>query len=283
MSVPIIRIEGVSKRYRTVGRYFGGGRTEVHAVKDVSLQIRAGQAFGLVGESGSGKSTLARMVMGLETATSGRIEVDGIALPLRTRENAAVLRRAVQIVFQDPYAALDPMMTIGASIEEPLVNLTAMSGTERRAQVLSLLHDVGLPERVVDAYPFQLSGGERQRVCIARALAPRPRILVCDEPVSSLDKSIQKQVIDLLESLRRKHGLTYLFISHDLAVINRLCDEVAVMYRGSVVEQGSCAQVLFQPRHDYTCGLVDAARYFLEGIPRLSGAGSGAMPIAASD
>ena len=270
MSVPIIRVEGVSKRYRTVGHYFGGGRTEVHAVKDVSLEIRAGQAFGLVGESGSGKSTLARMVMGLETATSGRIEVDGIALPLRTRESAAALRRTIQIVFQDPYAALDPMMTIGASIEEPLVNLTAMSGTERRAQVLSLLRDVGLPERVVDAYPFQLSGGERQRVCIARALAPRPRIVVCDEPVSSLDKSIQKQVIDLLESLRCKHGLTYLFISHDLAVINRLCDEVAVMYRGSVIEQGGRAQVLFRPRQDYTRRLVDAARYFQQGIPRLS-------------
>ncbi|MCC6301416.1 MAG: ABC transporter ATP-binding protein [Gammaproteobacteria bacterium] len=270
MSASIIRIEGVSKRYRTVGGHFGGGRAEVHEVKDVSLEIRAGQAFGLVGESGSGKSTLARMVMGLETATSGHIEVDGIRLPVHNRGDAMVLRKTIQIVFQDPYAALDPMMKIGASIEEPLVNLTVMEAAGRRVMALSLLHDVGLPERVYDAYPFQLSGGERQRVCIARALAPRPRIVVCDEPVSSLDKSIQKQVIDLLESLRRKHGLTYFFISHDLAVINRLCDEVAVMYRGSVIEQGARDQVLFRPRQDYTRRLVDAARYFQEGIPRLS-------------
>ena len=266
MSAPIIRLIDVSKRYRTVGHYFGTSRTDVQAVQGVSLEIHAGQAFGLVGESGSGKSTLARMVMGLEAPSSGSIEVNGIALPARGGDREA-LRRGIQIVFQDPYAALDPMMTIGASIEEPLINLTSMERGVRRAAVMELLNDVGLPARMYDAYPFQLSGGERQRVCIARALAPRPRIVVCDEPVSSLDKSIQAQIIDLLDSLRRKHGLTYLFISHDLAVINRLCDEVAVMYRGSLVERGSRSQVLFEPRHAYTRSLVEAARYFLEGIP----------------
>lgn len=267
---PIIRIEGVNKRYRTVGRYLGGGRTEVHAVRDVSLNIAAGQAFGLMGESGSGKSTLARMVMGLETPSGGFIEVDGTRLPARGRNNVSVLRKTIQIVFQDPYVALDPMMTIGASIEEPLINLTPMSAAERREAVLGALQDVDLPERMYDAHPFQLSGGERQRVCIARALVSRPRIVVCDEPVSSLDKSVQAQIIDLLRSLQRKYGLTYLFISHDLSVINRLCSEIAVMYRGCIVEQGSCEQVLFHPRHGYTGSLVEAARYFQEAIPRLS-------------
>ncbi len=269
MTAPVVRLEGVNKRYRTVGRYFGGARSEVHAVQGVSLEIHAGQAFGLVGESGSGKSTLARMIMGLEQASSGTVEVNGMRLPARGAGARIELCRSVQIVFQDPYGSLDPMMTIGASIEEPLTNLTALQRSARKDAVMALLHDVGLPERMYDAYPFQLSGGERQRVCIARALAPKPRIVICDEPVSSLDKSIQAQILDLFQDLQRKHGLTYLFISHDLAVINRLCDEVAVMYRGRLVERGPRSQVLFEPQHVYTRSLVEAARYFLEGIPRL--------------
>lgn len=269
MTAPAVRLDGVHKRYRTIGRYFGRQRTEVHAVQDVSLSIGAGQSFGLVGESGSGKSTLARMIMGLEKPSSGTIEVDGMRLPVRGERERLALCRSVQIVFQDPYAALDPMMTIGASIEEPLINLTTMERSARKDAVMALLHDVGLPERLYDAYPFQLSGGERQRVCIARALAPKPRIVICDEPVSSLDKSIQAQILDLFLTLQRKHGLTYLFISHDLAVINRVCDEVAVMYRGRLVERGSRSQVLFEPQHAYTRSLVEAARYFLDGVPRL--------------
>lgn len=268
MGEVIVRLSGVSKRYRTVGRFFGSNRAEVRAVSEVSLEIRAGQAFGLVGESGSGKSTLARMMLGLEAPSAGYIEIDGIRLPARSRREIMALRRRIQIVFQDPYGALDPMMTVGSSIEEPLVNLTAMDRAARRRVAMTLLEDVGLPERMYDAYPHQLSGGERQRVCIARALAPGPGILVCDESVSALDKSIQAQVLSLLERLRHKHGLTCVFISHDLAVINRLCDEVAVMYHGSLVERGSRERVLFEPQHAYTRALVEAATYFLDGIPQ---------------
>jgi ABC-type glutathione transport system ATPase component len=156
------------------------------------------------------------------------------------------------------------MMKVGTSVEEPLINLTPMDAVARQHRVREVLRDVGLPERLHDAYPWQISGGERQRACIARALAPAPQILICDEPVSALDKSIQGQIIELLKALKVRHGLTCLFISHDLTVVNALCDRVAVMYQGRIVEDGDRNQVLFDPQHDYTRALVDAARYFLE-------------------
>jgi ABC-type dipeptide/oligopeptide/nickel transport system ATPase subunit len=173
----------------------------------------------------------------------------------------------VQIVFQNPYTALDPLMTIGASIEEPLVNFTSLGKTERQRQVLDLLHDVGLAERFLHVYPYQLSGGERQRACIARAIALRPKFLVCDEVVSSLDKSVQVQVLHLLKDLKQQYGLTYLFISHDLAVVNYLCDRVAVMLQGEIVELGERQEVLFQPAHPYTQALLASTSYFLNDTP----------------
>ena len=272
MSTVAIGLRQVSKSYRSTGRYFGAPGSKVQAVRDVSLEIPAGTAFALVGESGSGKSTLARLIIGLEAPDAGRIEVGGMAVPARSRRDRQALRRRVQIVFQDPYAALDPLMTIGRSVEEPLINLGDWPASIRRGMVVDVLRSVGLPERVQAAYPHQLSGGERQRVCIARALAPRPDIVVCDEPVSALDRCTQSQVVELLRELKRERELTYLFISHDLSTVERLCDEVAVMRQGEIIERGPRAQVMAAPRQPYTRDLLEAARYFQQG---LTGTGPG--------
>ncbi|MCP5327407.1 MAG: ATP-binding cassette domain-containing protein [Steroidobacteraceae bacterium] len=266
MSTAAIRLSQVSKSYRSTGRYFGSRSSQVQAVRDVSLEIAAGAAFALVGESGSGKSTLARMITGLEAPDAGRIEVSGMVLLPRTRHEWQTLRRRVQIVFQDPYSALDPLMTIGRSIEEPLISLTDLPASTRRGRVVDALHSVGLPDRVYDAYPHQLSGGERQRVCIARALAPRPDIIVCDEPVSALDRCTQSQVIELLRELKRERNLTYVFISHDLSTVELLCDEVAVMRQGEIIEHGPCSRVMAVPEQPYTRDLLEAARYFQQGL-----------------
>ncbi len=265
MTPSAIEIASVSKIYQTLGGYFGGHRTLVPAVNDVSLGIRSGEVFGLVGESGSGKSTLARLIVGLERPSSGHVSVAGVRLDgLRARE-LRELRRHIQIVFQDPYTSLDPLMTVGASLEEPLQNFAAFTSGERAKEVDRLIDDVGLPSRAAQAYPHQLSGGERQRACIARALALNPKILVCDEPVSSLDKSIQAQMINLFRDLKERYGLTYLFISHDLSVVNHLCDQVAVMLKGRIVEQGEREDILFRPAHPYTQALMASAVYFIDG------------------
>lgn len=260
----MLAVESLTKTYHTVGGFFGRDRHRVTAVHEVSFAIRPGEAFGLVGESGSGKSTLARLMVGLERPTRGRVFIAGTDIGTLTRRALRALRREVQIVFQNPYTALDPLMTIGASIEEPLVNFTSLGKTERQRQVLDLLRDVGLAERFFHAYPYQLSGGERQRACIARAIALRPKFLVCDEVVSSLDKSVQIQVLHLLKELKQQYGLTYLFISHDLAVVNYLCDRVAVMLRGEIVELGGRQEVLFQPAHPYTQALMASTSHFLK-------------------
>ncbi|MDX1252420.1 MAG: ABC transporter ATP-binding protein [Gammaproteobacteria bacterium] len=249
----------VTKEYRTAGNLWGGGSSRITAVADVTLRIRAGEAWGLVGESGSGKSTLARMAVALQRPTSGKVVMSGADLGALGKKALRGLRRQMQIVFQNPYSALDPLMSVGASIEEPLVNFDVADVEERKQRVANLLRDVGLPERVMNAYPHQLSGGERQRACIARAIALRPQFLVCDEPVSALDKSVQAQIINLLCSLKEQYGLTYLLISHDLAVVNHVCDKVAVMLRGKIIEQGDRRDVLFQPAHPYTQALKVAA------------------------
>lgn len=265
MSGPLLELHEVSKRYRTLGNWWREERHAVNAVQQVSLEVQSGESYGLVGESGSGKSTLARLVLALERPDAGRIVIDGTdtggLAPRALRE----LRREVQIVFQDPYGALNPLMTVADAIAEPLRNFGIGDDAERKTRVMGLLRDVGLPARLFHAYPHQLSGGERQRVCIARALALKPKLLVCDEPVSALDKSIQAQILSLLRELREKHGLAYLFISHDLAVVNHLCTRVAVMLRGRLVEDGERVRVLRQSAHPYTRSLTAAAAYFVEG------------------
>jgi oligopeptide/dipeptide ABC transporter ATP-binding protein len=261
MAPDLVVLKNISKSYQTAG-YLRGKKPRVMAVQDVTLSVRRGEILGLMGESGSGKSTLARLVAALEKPSRGKISIDGLDLEKMKSSAIRNLRREMQIIFQDPCGALDPLQTVKEAIEEPLLNFTSHSKIERSERVVELLRDVGLPGRLAEAYPHQLSGGECQRVCIARALASRPKLLICDEPVSALDKSIQAQILNLLQNLQRRQSLTYLFISHDLAVMNHLCTRIAVMLGGRIIEEGSRLQILLHNAHPYTRSLVAAATYF---------------------
>ncbi len=231
----------------------------VKAVDGVSFSLAPGETVGLVGESGCGKTTVARALVRLVPVTKGRIFYAGRDV---TALNGAALRawrRQVQMVFQDPYSSLDPRMTVGQAIGEALdIHGLAANRTERRERVEKLLLDVGLEASHADRYPHELSGGQRQRVGIARALAVEPKLLVCDEPVSALDVSIQAQIVNLLQDLQREHGLTYLFIAHDLAVVEHLSRRILVMYLGRIVEAGEAREVCRAPRHPYTQALLSA-------------------------
>ncbi len=242
---------------------FGGGRDiflqkkkSFEAVRGIDFQIAKGEAFAIVGESGAGKSTAARCVVGLQRPTAGTIRFDGAA---HDPTHDSTQRRAIQMVFQDPYGSLNPRMTVGATIGELLrVNGLAQGKEAIRSRVLELLAMVGLPESAFDKRPRAFSGGQRQRVGIARALAVEPTLLVADEPVSALDVSIQASILVLLKRLQSELGLTMLFISHDLAVVKQLCDRVAVMCEGEIVEEGLVDDVLTNPQHEFTRRLLDA-------------------------
>lgn len=229
------------------------------AVDDVSFDVNAGTSLGLVGESGCGKTTLGRTLLRLVDATAGRVTFDGIDVLTATGARLRALRRQMQVVFQDPFGSLNPRMTIGRIIEEPLIIHAAAGRRERQALVTDLLDRVGIHASYDRRYPHELSGGQRQRVSIARALALRPRFIVCDEPVSALDVSIQSQILNLLGDLRRDFGLTYLFIAHNLAVVERFCDRVAVMYLGKIVELADTQSLFARPSHPYTMALLAAA------------------------
>ena len=235
-----------------------GRRDEVRAVDDVSFTIRQGETFGLVGESGSGKSTLGRCIVGLHLPTSGRVRYRGRDVPRANRRDPE-FRREVQIIFQDPYASLDPRMKVADIVAEGL-EINGLAGTRavRDARVEEALVAVGLNPSHAHRYPHEFSGGQRQRVGIARALAVEPRLVVCDEPISALDVSIQAQVVNLLADLQRDRGLTYLFIAHDLAVVRHISDRIGVMSHGRIVEIGSAAQVYDNPLHPYTRSLLSA-------------------------
>lgn len=247
---------------REVRRTYGGSRgplgsrRQVEALRGVSLRVPRGSRFGLVGESGSGKSTLLRLVTGLDEATSGAVLVDGREVRARRERDLGWLRESVQIVFQDPSGSLDPRMRVADVVTEGLRGLRRAQRLER---AIALLADVGLEAGMAQRYPHQLSGGQRQRVAIARALAPRPRILVADEAVSALDVSVRAQVLDLLARIASERDLTLLLVTHDLSVVRYLCDLVAVVRAGEVVESGPVAQVLTHPQHEYTAALVAAA------------------------
>jgi oligopeptide/dipeptide ABC transporter ATP-binding protein len=275
---PFVRVEAVSKRFgprlswgeRIAARLGGDVETRVlHAVSDVSFDIRRGETLGLVGESGCGKSTLGRLVAGILDPSDGRVGLDGA--PVRARGRKVTTR--VQTVFQDPFSSLDPRVRVGASVSEGPV----AHGLVRRGEADALARDslarVGLDPTYAGRYPHQFSGGQRQRVAIARALAMRPDLLVLDEPVASLDVSIQAQIVNLLLELRRDGGLTMLFISHDLSVVRHLCDRIAVMYLGRIVELGPAGAVHGAPRHPYTRALIDA-------VPRLEAGAATVRPIA---
>ncbi|MCC7368030.1 MAG: ABC transporter ATP-binding protein [Chloroflexi bacterium] len=235
------------------------GKPPVHALKDVSLEIDEGQTFGLVGESGSGKSTLIRCIVKLEHPDSGSIAYDGIDVVRASGATLGRFRREVQMVFQDPHSSLNPRMTVEELVGEGmLVHRLEPTAAARRERVGELLSLVGLTPGDMRRYPHSFSGGQRQRIAIARALAVRPRLLVCDEPVSALDVSVQAQVINLLVDMQAQLGLTMLFIAHNLAIVRQICQQVAVISSGEIVEQGPTEAIFARPRHEYTRDLLDA-------------------------
>ncbi|TDM05779.1 MAG: peptide ABC transporter ATP-binding protein [Ideonella sp. MAG2] len=259
MSTTLLEVQSLSQRY-ALPRGAGWQRPMVQALQSVSFSLQAGRNLGVVGESGSGKSTLARLVCALEVPHSGSVSFQGQNLHQLSAQALRGARKGFQMVFQDPFGSLDPRMRIGPSIAEPLRGLGATPESEQAARVAEMLEAVGLPATDADRYPHEFSGGQRQRIAIARALITRPQLIVADEPVSALDVSVQAQVLNLMQDLQDRYGLTYLFISHDLAVIELMCDDVLVLQHGQVVEQGPCQEVLGQPRHPYTQSLLAAAR-----------------------
>jgi ABC-type glutathione transport system ATPase component len=265
--MPLVQVSSVSKTYP---RRAGLRSTEQTVVDNVSLEIEAGETLGLVGESGSGKTTLARMILGLIAPSAGTVNVDGIDVARATGAEMRRLRRQMQPVFQDPYAALNPRMNVLDIVTEPFVIHRRDSGIATgkatlrakadalRAKAKDLLRDVGLDESALGRYPHEFSGGQRQRINIARALALRPRLLILDEPVSALDVSVGAQIVNLLRGLQREHGLTYLFISHSMPLVRYLCTRIAVMEHGRLVETGQAEELCAHPREAYTRRLIAA-------------------------
>jgi oligopeptide transport system ATP-binding protein len=274
-AAPLLSISGLTKRFATKIAWPRGERSPsllhalrraltrknatVRAVEDVTLDIWEGETLGLVGESGCGKSTLGRTVLRLIEPTAGRIVFDGVDITAEPQRGLIPFRRRMQMIFQDPYASLNPRMTVGDTLAEPLeIHGIVKTAAERRQRVAALLGKVGLRADASARYPHEFSGGQRQRIGIARALAVEPRFLVCDEPISALDVSIQAQIVNLLQDLQEAEGLTYLFISHDLEIVRHICDRVAVMYLGRIVELAPAASLYGQPRHPYTQALLSA-------------------------
>ena len=255
---PLLSARNLEKRYPVRAGVFGKGGTFA-AVDGISFDVGRGETLALVGESGSGKSTTGRIVLRLEEPTRGEVRFDGEDWLALAGEELRRRRRHLQIVFQDPQTSLNPRMTCGAQIAEPLRVHGLARGGALRDRVRSLLSEVGLSDDTTHRFPAELSGGQRQRVAIARALATRPKLVVCDEPVSSLDVSIAAQILNLLVDRKEKLGLSYLFISHDLAVVSGIADRIAVLYFGRIVEEGPAAEVIARPLHPYTATLVSAA------------------------
>ncbi|MDF7824866.1 ATP-binding cassette domain-containing protein [Pontiellaceae bacterium B12227] len=242
---------------------YGHGKDSVHAVNDVSFHIKPGEIFGLVGESGCGKSSLGKAIIRLTDPTSGTIDFNGVDVASLKGRALKTYRQEVQMIFQDPYGSLNPRMKVGSAIVDVLnVHKIEANKAERKERVVELFEAVGLKADWAWRYPHEFSGGQRQRICIARALALNPDLVVADEPVSALDVSVQAEILQLLEELRAKRNLAFLFVSHDLAVVRNVCDRVAVMYNGEIVEMGDVEDVIDHPQHDYTRKLLSAVPAF---------------------
>ena len=258
MSTPLLAVEQVSKVYRLPRESLWSAAPRVQALDEVSFTLQAGRSLGIVGESGSGKSTLARLVMALERPSAGRIVLDGQDLSTLSAAELRAVRAKIQMVFQDPYGSLDPRRTVLQTVAEPLAILHGVGRTEQRMRASEALEAVGLRPGDLQKYPHEFSGGQRQRIAIARALITRPRLIVADEPVSALDVSVQAQVLNLMQDLQDQFGVTYLFISHDLSVIDLVCDEVVVLQSGRIVERGDPDTLFQRPQHPYTQRLLAA-------------------------
>lgn len=283
MDEMILSTEAVCKDYVSGRGLFGRPLRVTHALRGISLSVRAGSTLAIVGESGSGKSTFGRCVAGLIRPTSGRITLAGQDVRDLRADALPAFRRQVQTIFQDPYSSLNPRRTIGAAIMDGMAIHGLYSAEERRTRMRDLLRRVELRPDFENRYPHQFSGGQRQRVAIARALALSPRFIVADEAVSALDVSVKAQVLELLAGLQAENGLTYLFISHDLGVVRHFADRVAIMSAGELVEEGDCDQIFEAPRNDYTRRLVDAIPRPVPGRRRLRPApGATPGPLAAN-
>jgi len=256
-----IKVKNLTKEFPIRAGLFSKQVAAVHAVSDISFEIKKGETLGLVGESGCGKSTAGRCILGLLPATSGSIQIDDMEVTQTDPAFRKSLKQRMQIIFQNPYSSLNPRMTIGSILKEPLVIHRNLSRREQNEFILRLLDRVGLNESVLGRYPHEFSGGQRQRIGIARALVLEPEFIVADEPVSALDISIQAQILNLLKELKQEFKLTYLFISHDLSVIKHVCDRVAVMYLGEIVEIAPVKELFKHPKHPYTEALLSSVPY----------------------
>jgi oligopeptide/dipeptide ABC transporter ATP-binding protein len=255
--MPLLQVRNLVKHY-TSGGFFRAAAAPVRAVDGVSFEVGRGETLALVGESGCGKSSVGRTILRLQEPTAGTAHFDGADVFALDRRELRRLRRRMQIIFQDPYSSLNPRMTIGAAVAEGIEIHRLATGAEVGRRVASLLAEVGLDPGYARRYPHEFSGGQRQRIGIARALAVEPAFIVCDEPVSALDVSVQAQVLNLLADLQRDRGLAYLFIAHDLAVVRQIAQRIAVMYLGRIVEEGATEELLARPHHPYTVALLSA-------------------------
>ena len=255
---PLLAVKNLYRHYALPREKLFGPPPTVKALNGVSFDVHAGKSMGIVGESGSGKSTIARLVMALDTPTSGTVSLEGRDLHALSKEALRTARRDFQMVFQDPYGSLDPRQTVARIVAEPLEALAETSRAEQRERASEALAAVGLRTTDMDKYPHEFSGGQRQRIAIARALITRPKLIVADEPVSALDVSVQAQVLNLMQDLQQQFGISYLLISHDLAVVNHLCDEVCVVFKGQIVERGTPQELFANAQHPYTRTLLGA-------------------------